>query len=149
MHYLAYGSNLQKERLENQEKNGKRIGTVADKGTLELNGYKLVFNKLSVRDGSGKANIEPEKGGSVIGVIYELSAEQIDLLDRIEGGYKRHELPVRFENQTVETYFAESDRIREGLFPTEEYMGFVVNGAIEHEFPEKYVEALTEIPTLG
>jgi cation transport regulator ChaC len=65
--YFAYGSNLSKEQME------ERIGSSREARVAWLTGYRLVFNKRSKKDGTGKANIVPAAGATVWGVVYRCS----------------------------------------------------------------------------
>jgi len=147
MHYFAYGSNMLKNRLENQgNRVTPKIGSVIDKGVAKLSGYKIVFNKLST-DKSGKTNIAQDKEAIVWGVVYELANDQIERLDKIEKGYKRIPIVVDYNNEQIEvdTYLATEDSVQENLFPTTEYLKFLIQGAKEHNFPQNYQVFLENI----
>lgn len=145
MLYFAYGSNMLRSRLENQKKGEKRIGQVIDHGVGVLSDYAIKFNKASI-NGSGKANIVKVKSGDskVLGVIYELTKEQINLLDKIEVGYKRSVVKIVLENNIIpaDTFFAHQEKIQNNLFPTRDYLNFLILGAKEHNFPKDYIEFL-------
>ncbi|TSC54989.1 MAG: Uncharacterized protein LiPW30_455 [Parcubacteria group bacterium LiPW_30] len=150
MKYFAYGSNMLQGRLEDQKNvRDESIGSVQDIGTASLPDYRLVFNKIGKKDGiSGKANIVQEQGAETLGVVYELSNEQINLLDSIEGkGYKRIPVGINFNGEQLEidTYVAQANSVQEGLSPTREYLNFVIQGAVIHGFPEAYVSFLRSI----
>ncbi len=147
MHYFAYGSNMLKNRLENQgNRVTPKIGSVIDNGAAKLSGYKIVFNKLSI-DKSGKTNIAQDKEAIVWGVVYELANDQIERLDKIEKGYKRIPIVVDYNNEQIEvdTYLATEDSVQENLFPTTEYLKFLIQGAKEHNFPQDYQMFLENI----
>lgn len=140
MLYFAYGSNMLRSRLE------ERVGEVVDRGVAKLKEYKIKFNKKG-KDGSGKTNITLQKKSEVWGVGYELTDEQINLLDGIEDGYKRDTINVILENKKVqaEIYFALPEKIDGSLLPTIEYLDFLMSGAQEHDFPKIYLEFLQSI----
>ena len=52
-------------------------------GRAEATGFHLTFDKIG-QDGSGKATLVPGDG-VVPGVLFDLAAEDVHLLDRIEG----------------------------------------------------------------
>jgi hypothetical protein len=151
MKYFAFGSNLLKSRLDNQHKNGEKIGNVTDEGLAILEKYELVFNKKSTIDQSGKANIVSKENSRVLGVIYDLSERQVKLLKKIEGGYQRKKVIVLHNSNSVDvyTYIAKNKSIEEGLFPTKEYMKFIIDGAKEHSFPKDYITTLMSQKTKG
>lgn len=70
-----------------------------------LDGYALRFNKRS-KDGSGKANIEPRDGGTVWGVFYVISAADLTVLDKGEGGYARIRRRVVRHSGPIEAWVA-------------------------------------------
>lgn len=140
--YFAYGSNLWQPRLE------CRVGRVRPMGVARLGGYALHWHKRS-QDGSGKCDIVPADGGEVFGVVYELDALKLRLLDRAEGvgkGYERGTVTVEIEGHTVEaaTYMATS--VDTGLIPYDWYHDLVIKGARWHGVPVAYVEALERQP---
>jgi len=95
--YFAYGSNMDRARLEERlvpERvvMGARVGG-------RLDGWRLSFNKVR-RDTStsGAANIVPAAGGVVHGTLNEMPEEGLAVLDRFEGvatrQYRRETVPV-------------------------------------------------------
>jgi gamma-glutamylcyclotransferase len=132
--YFAYGSNMKRSRLE-----GERIGAVIDHGIATLQNYTIAFNKQST-DGTGKTNIMPAEQKETIGVLYEMTEDQLKKLDEIEKGYYRILIHVewRGEIKHVQTYVAVEQRINNGLLPTAEYLGHLIKGASDHGFPEEY-----------
>lgn len=144
MYYFAYGSNLLVGRLRS------RVGEMKDLGLATLKGYNLKFNKQST-DGSGKANIVPDENSEVLGVVYVLNEEQKVKLDSNERGYSRKSLEVRLGSSDIymDVYIADQDKINDILLPKHEYLGYVIQGAIEHQFPETYIKSLQEIKTLN
>ncbi|MBY0533745.1 MAG: gamma-glutamylcyclotransferase [Rickettsiaceae bacterium] len=126
----------------------KRLGTVEDLGLATLAGYKIFFNKIS-NDGTGKTNIVSLENGNVMGVVYSLTAEQIDILDKTEGGYNRITILVMLNNNLVEmeTYIAKATRINNELRPKKEYRQYLIDGASEHLFPQDYIEMFNTYET--
>ena len=128
---------MKRSRLED------RIGTVIDHGMATLNDYRIAFNKLSI-DKSGKTNIVPTERQDVLGVLYELSDEQLKILDNTEKGYLRIPMIVDVSGKAteVQTYVAMNERVHNGLFPTAEYLSHLIDGARDHGFPEEYQNLL-------
>ncbi len=131
MRCFAYGSNMKTSRLEN------RLGQVFIVGSAVLDGYRFVFNKVG-RDGTGKGNITTDAASVVEGVIFDLTEKQLLELDDIEKGYRR----VLFPEIESFVYIAEPEQTRDGLSPSEEYFGYVYNGACEHHLSGPYIEFL-------
>jgi cation transport regulator ChaC len=125
-YYFAYGSNLSqpfRSVLENQHHGNT---------TLER---KFAFNKS---DGTGK-NIIPNDSSAVEGVIYQLTQEQMDQLDRCEGApkhYKRTAVSLLSPSgKTVEaiTYVAQTRYLSPTpLRPSMEYLHHILSGATQH-----------------
>ena len=119
-YYLAYGSNLDMERM------GKRCPYAVVVGTTEIKGYRLLFKKSKT---GCYATIEQDANESVPAVVWKLSEYDELLLDRYEGCpryyYKKQfQLPVWNLNE---------DR-RLGC-PDAEYFELLQGGYSDWEFP--------------
>jgi len=143
MLYFAYGSNMLRSRLENQKRGDERIEQVIDHGAGVLLEHTIKFNKESIDD-SGKTNVIEDNDSKVLGVIYELTDTQINLLDKIEAGYTRSPVNVILGSNTiqVDTYFATTENVDNDLLPTRDYLNFLILGAKEHNFSDEYIEFL-------
>ena len=91
VYILAYGSNLNLGRMES------RCPQCSVEGTTEIPGYRLLFKQSKT---GAYATIEQDANYSVPGVIYRISYDSEQMLDRCEGYpryyYKREFfLPVR------------------------------------------------------
>ena len=73
MKYFAYGTNMDRKRLQERCPNARFIS----KAILE--DFRLIFNKLGV------ATIVEDDDFSTPGLLYELSNDDIKNLDRFEG----------------------------------------------------------------
>jgi len=141
--YFAYGSNMDRERLEKE-----RGITILGEEIGILKGYKLVFNKLAGREGEGYANIEDSPSDFVIGVIYTIKEKDIEKLDRYEGvpnHYLRKEILVEDKNKVKKKcfiYIANPDKVRAGLKPSKLYLTYLIEGARQHYFPVEYIKKL-------
>ncbi len=137
--YFAYGSNMSSQRM------CERIPGAKSVGTAYLMNKMVVFNKKG-SDGSGKANLidKPEHEiWGVWGALYEIDSADFKKLDGIEGGYSRVCLTA-YKNKnkkiTVETYM--SDKTADNLEVDDSYKQKLIDGAVEHELPEDYIEYL-------
>lgn len=86
--YFAYGSNMDINQLI------QRVGHIVRKGTFKFPNYRLSFDcgyPVSF------ANMCPEEGGFVEGVIYEMEYHQLRILDRYESLYNREKLELEIE----------------------------------------------------
>ena len=92
--YFAYGSNLSGARLH-ESCPSARLET-----TARLPGYRLAFTRRSERWGGGVADIRPDAGTEVQGVVWRIDGADGDALDRQEGvdatppRYRRIEVDV-------------------------------------------------------
>lgn len=96
-YYLAYGSNLDMERM------GKRCPYAVVVGTTEIKGYRLLFKKSKT---GCYATIEQDANENVPAVVWKLSEYDELLLDRrlgcpdaeyfelLHGGYSDWEFPL-------------------------------------------------------
>jgi gamma-glutamylcyclotransferase len=139
---FAYGSNMCARRLELY-----RVTPIGEGRAALLAGYRLLFNKKSRTDGSGKANVESHAGGDLWGVVYAISQEELQLLDDGEKGYSRVILPVRINGAAVDAwiYIAADTDNDPALRPYSWYKRFLVEGAGHHSLPADYVAKLERI----
>lgn len=141
---FAFGSNMCSGRFRAYNVNPIGVGTPA-----LLKDYRLCFNKFSTEDGSGKANVErSESGEQVLGVLYEISKADKDVLDRGEGGYTSQPLLVEIpdgESCEAWVYIATKPRTDMELRPYTWYKRFLVEGAREHKLPSEYIEFLESL----
>jgi len=141
-YYLAYGSNMNSQRLQARVPSAKALGRIF------LDGYRLVTNKIST-DGSAKCNLLVSPTSAVWAVLYTMKKEERALLDRVEGlgfGYQRSALKLIYKDTECSAflYLAQEEYCTEGMLPFAWYMDFVRTGAIEHGFPKEYCDILEQ-----
>jgi gamma-glutamylcyclotransferase len=125
-HYFAYGSNMNSERLR------KRIGYLPPSRKALLQDYALLFNKTNYKNPTeGFANIVPQTGSQVEGILYEMTDKDIAKLDQFEGvptHYIRQAINVECEGKITNalTYIAVT--VKEGLKPSPEYLNHLLAG---------------------
>ena len=76
--YFAYGSNAHPERFRS------RVGPWRSRHAAGLRGYRLRFAASVQSEGGGGAVIDEAPEGSVDGVLYEITPEQLARMDREE-----------------------------------------------------------------
>ncbi|MFC2185783.1 gamma-glutamylcyclotransferase family protein [Fulvivirgaceae bacterium LMO-SS25] len=141
-YFISYGSNMLLNRIKN------RIPNVEVISNLKLSGYKLLFNKKS-KDGSTKANIKKsyDENDVVWTVLHRIKLEEKEILDKYEGlgnGYNLKEFSIKIDDETVKAYAYVCDEysfIEEGK-PYDWYLQYLINGAVENEFPKEYIDFL-------
>lgn len=146
--YFTYGSNMLSQRLQ------ARCKSASLRGRASVSGYRLAFSKRS-KDGSGKATLVADPTGRVYGVIFDISAEDVAVLDQIEGlgsGYERIEMAALTHPDgqpiAVTAYIAHEDFLESTLLPYDWYRDLVVKGAVQHSLPDDYLAALQAIHPL-
>ena len=147
--YFTYGSNLFTRRLQ------KRTPSAAFIAVGRLRGYDLRFHKKSQDNKSGKCDAcEMDDPSRLIwGVVYEIAAGEIPKLNIAEGlghGYEKKTVQVECEGGTVidafTYYVADGQYIDSDRKPFAWYKEYVVKGAIEHNLPSEYVDAIRAEP---
>lgn len=79
MNYFAYGSNLDQEQMRKRCPDSKLIGKSG------LHGYRLDFTRFSKGWGGGVADIVPDDKLCVLGLLFMVSSEDLEILDKYEG----------------------------------------------------------------
>ena len=145
VYYFAYGSNMNPERML------ERGAEFAHRQRYTLSGYRLEFNKISSRNpGTGSANIVPDENGVVEGIVYRITVDGLYNLDRFEGypdNYGRIRLTLDLEGsrETIKTYSAMPDKIKEGLRPLKSYLEHLLRA--RDDLTPEYYEYLKNIET--
>src|SRR5688572_20444348 len=145
MLYFAYGSNMRSSRIRAAD----RCPRAEFVCVAKLTGHKLAFTRKS-KEGHGVADAVPAKRAVVWGVVWRLTREDVDRLDRREGAkaaspkYIRRAVSVHgFDNSqemTCESYFVKEDQREEQEVPsTKTYVGYLLDGAREHKLPRHYI----------
>lgn len=137
--YFAYGSNMSTDRLR------ARIHETIVVGTGVLENYTFACDKAS-QDGSGKGNIHKLEGSRVWGVLFDISANSLYDLDRIESGYERIKVRILTRDGEVDAVTYLSENLTDEP-PYDTYMKYIIDGAKEHQLPEEYFQMLVRIST--
>ena len=143
---FAYGSNMLSARMCQSD----RVPSARPVGIGYITGYRLTFDKVSRKDGSGKCDAEwtGNVADRVYGVLYSVDKSEKTRLDKAEGlndGYKQRSVPVvtaHGEKDAV-MYFATSKD--PSLQPYHWYKALVIAGAVEHGLPFGYIELLRTV----
>jgi len=138
--YFAYGSNMNSMRMR------KRAPSAVAAGTACLKHHHVVCNKLG-QDGTAKANIVPRQDASTYGVLYEISTNEMELLDTEETGYRRVEKTLlNHLNQEVHAQTYVAFRFTHKSVTTDWYKSLIIQGATEHRLPDDYIRTLKDLP---
>ena len=112
-----------------------------------LENYRLCFNLAIGRGERGVANLEPRAGARTWGVLYLVTPEQSEHLDRTEGvprgAYRRIQVSVSVDSgEQIGGFTYQSDRISRGRKPSPRYLGLLIEGAGQHGLPLDYLDYL-------
>jgi gamma-glutamylcyclotransferase len=126
MYYFAYASNLNKKQMKERCPNAKPVSVAT------LSHYRLVFVGWSRKWHGGYANIQPFRGEKVIGVVYEVSEEDMKKLDKYEdcpGTYNRINVILNddFGRRIDAVAYIRAGRA-EAALPSKEYLAVIEQG---------------------
>jgi gamma-glutamylcyclotransferase (GGCT)/AIG2-like uncharacterized protein YtfP len=123
-----------------------RIPSAKAIGRALLEDWVVVFSKRS-KDGTGKANLVEKSGAVTWGVLYEIDVQDLEVLDRVEGGYKRLTVRVRKSGgDEVEATTYISENLTDDPTAHRWYKDTILSGAHEHSLPQSYIAYLEELP---
>jgi len=109
--------------------------------------YTLIFSRWSRSWNSGTADIVPQMGSEVWGVLYDLtldSLRRVDTFADYPNSYERLDISVHLGGEVIPalTYVA----IRQGIFaPSKAYLDKMIVGATKSNMPESYLSFLRAI----
>lgn len=145
--YFAYGSNMASSQM------AERCPGAVSLGIARLPGYRLAFDAWSNRRGGLVADVLPEPGSEVWGVLWEITGEHAEALDRYEGvargQYRRESVQVDSPpGETVDAFaYVICDPGEDGP-TTDAYRDILLEGAREYGLPPEWIQAIETVPTL-
>jgi gamma-glutamylcyclotransferase len=139
--YFAYGSNMNRGIFE-----GRRSMRPIKAQPAVLEDYRLCFN-LAIGPGErGVANLEARPGACTWGVLYLITVEQSEHLDRTEGvprAYRRVPVSAIVDgSEQIAAFTYQSDKIGLGRKPSPRYIALLIQGAVQHGLPPGYLRYL-------
>ncbi len=143
--YFAYGSNLLSTRLT------ARCASARVVGVAMTDGWTVSFTKPG-GDGSGKAGLVQRDGAVHPGVVYEIAAHEMPVLDKIEGlghGYFRDDdfrVTMIDGSKPVSTATYVPQRHDPVLKPFDWYLALCIAGAAENRFDQKVLTSFQQTP---
>jgi len=114
--YFAYGSNLDGEQML------RRCPSARPRTVARLADHRLDFTCFSRRWSGGAADIVPDPGKTVWGLLYDLDSSDLALLDRYEGNYARTWLSVKVDSGDIERVVTYQVIHKRSFRPTSEYL---------------------------
>ncbi len=143
MIYFAYGSNMNGEQMRS------RCPGYQVRGVACLSHYMLAFTRWSRAWNSGTADILPQRGQQVFGVLYDLSVGDLARMDKLADyphSYVRQDILLTCQGETVPamTYVA----IRTGVFlPSRAYLAKMLQGSEQQGLDAAYIAFLKSFKT--
>jgi predicted ATPase len=129
--HFGYGSNMKKAQMAERCPGQKPLGRAS------LPDYRWLINRRGV------ATVRMSKGDVVEGFLFELTADDVERLDRAEGvaggSYAKHEVEVRMADKTVKALVYIDPIVEEGK-PSEEYAARVNEGVADAGLPIEYID---------
>lgn len=146
IYYFAYGSNMDQEQMKERCPDSKIIGKAV------LKDYKIAFTIFSTKRNCGCADIINSINDEVWGILYEVSENDINNLDKAEvHPIKYRRFLTTVEDELGNEYKSEVYKVvtREGDFlkPSKHYLGLMINAAKVFDFPETYQRIIGEVET--
>ncbi|MCO5296731.1 MAG: gamma-glutamylcyclotransferase [Fimbriimonadaceae bacterium] len=150
MVYFAYGSNMDPVQMH------ERCPGSVFLGIARWPGRRLSFTRFSKARGCAVADLVKDPGSTAWGVLWDVPADHVNSLDRIEG-YRAGRERNAYERRRVEVETDEGPRLAAvylakaepdpGL-PNRAYLAHLIDGAVAHGLPESYVAMLRALPTV-
>jgi cation transport regulator ChaC len=142
--YFAYGSNMDAGQMMD-----RRVRFTEARRAM-IRDHALVFNRYSTTWGAGVADIVPQHGEVVEGVLYQVTEAGLKSLDRYEGVdrglYRR--AAVRVEDAEGRTYDAVCyqivDKASVSVPPSVAYLTKLVKGAEAFGLSPAYIQKLRD-----
>ena len=135
MYYFAYGSNMNWEQMQRRCPSSKFFCLA------RLPDYHFAIARHSQLRQCGTANIFPQAGREVWGIVYDVTDPDLIILDSYEDGYRREKVHVLRSGDgdhplEVLTYIAQKED--NAPLPNPEYKQLIVEGARHWNVPESY-----------
>ena len=145
--YFAYGSNMASSQMAD------RCSGAVCLGVARLPDYRLAFDAWSNRRGGLVADVLPALGSEVWGVLWTVTEEHAEALDRYEGvargQYRREDVRVESAaGEQIEAFAYVICNSGEDGPTTDAYQAILLEGAREHGLPPDWVNAIEAVPTL-
>ena len=142
MYYFAYGSNMDWPQMQ------RRCPTSSFICVARLPEYRFAIARHSRLRNCGTANVFADPGSEVWGVVYNVSEQDIFILDGFEDGYRREKVFVYDRDdghRPIETLVYIAAREVVVPLPNPEYKRLILAGARHWRLPPDYCAMLERI----
>jgi hypothetical protein len=140
--YLAYGSNLNLERM------GYRCPYAVPLGPSELPGYRLMFRGCN---GNAVATVEPMDIESVPALLWEITPRDEEALDRYEGWprlYRKEIVNVGLNGKPVDAMVYVMNALYPYGLPGERYLNIILEGYASAGFDAAVLDEAVRVSNL-
>jgi gamma-glutamylcyclotransferase len=149
--YFAYASNLDPQQMQERCPGHHVVGLAA------LHDHRLTFPRFSTHWGGGTASVVHAHGQQVWGVVYEITDDQVAVLDSYEDFRGAGDQHNAYDREMVTVDVVRTDdgsvprRVRAATYlarasnpqpPSRRYLDTILRGATHHRLPEDYLDAL-------
>ncbi len=142
MYYFAYGSNMDWAQMQH------RCPSAGFICVARLADYRFLIGRHSRLRDCGTATVVPENGSEVWGVVYEVSDEDLLVLDGFEDGYRRENIFVtalRDGDHPLEALVYIAGREDGVPLPNPRYKHHILDGARHWNLPPSYCALLEDM----
>jgi gamma-glutamylcyclotransferase (GGCT)/AIG2-like uncharacterized protein YtfP len=141
MLYFAYRSNMHWGQMQ------QRCASARFIAVARLREHRLAITRKSRRRLCGTADVVPETGSEVWGILYDIDDGDLTLLDDFEDGYRREKLAVRLaaDDQSVDAWIYIAEKEACAPLPNALYKRLMLEGAKHWGLPENYLAYLEAI----
>jgi gamma-glutamylcyclotransferase len=142
VYYFAYGSNMNWEQMQRRCPSSRFICVA------RLRGYRFAIGRHSRLRKCGTANIFVEPEAQLWGIVYEISDQDLAILDGFEDGYQRKKVQVYAMNDglnPIEVFVYIAPREEQIPLANSEYKRLMLEGAKHWKLPAAYAAILEMI----
>jgi gamma-glutamylcyclotransferase len=145
--YFAYGSDMNDERMQ------QYCSKVTVRAVAKFPNYELAFFGHARKWDGAQDTLIQKPGEDLWGVVYELSFSEVDHLDvgqnvRMDGTGAYFHFPATVLDDMGNSYdvilYKKAVQGKSQL-PSEEYLNYIVSGALSHHLPPEYITKLTKL----
>ena len=142
-YYFAYGSNLNEKQMKERCPDSKLLGVAV------LKNYRLDFTIYSSRWNCGCADVLKDDGKEVWGLLYTLSEEDLQKLDKFEGNpdfYRRIQVDVIDKmGKSIKSYTYDVVNKSPFQMPSSKYLNIIKGASMRFNFSKNYQDFLEKI----
>lgn len=139
-HYFSFGSNMDRTQMK------KRTPLAEYVGVGYVPNHDLVFNRKGSYRPGGVASIARFEGRNAYGVIWAISSEELEEMDRIEdpNAYERVEMNVVVANGDLLPCYVYVAFPEGELIADQPYLEIIISAAKSAKLPKDWIERIEQ-----